>query len=53
MAQLPVYRQQENISTEAGHIRDAVKINQGVNSMQIAGNALMQLAVPRIRRGKS
>ena len=45
MAQLPVYRQQGNITTETpGAIRNLDAFSQGSQGMQKAGNALMELA---------
>ena len=45
MAQLPVYRQQGNITTETpGAIRNLDAFSQGSVRMQKASNALMELA---------
>lgn len=46
MAQLPVYNQQKNITTEVpGAVRNLDAFAQGSKGMQQAGNALMELAV--------
>lgn len=45
MAQLPVYRQQGNITTEpTGQIRDLDTFTQGAKGLQGAGNMLMELS---------